>query len=59
MKLRAVLAVTLMTTALVAPMRSAEDDGQRLLSIDHYVRVPSMVPSMAGSIARAARARGC
>ena len=51
MKLRAVLAVTVMTTALVAFIRSAEDDGQRLLSIDHYVRVPSMVPSMAGSIA--------
>ena len=52
MKLRAALAVTLMTTGLVTPTLTARDDGQRLLLIDHYVRVKSTVPSMAGQIAQ-------
>jgi len=33
---------------LLAGSASAADDGQRMLSIDHYVRVKSTVPSIAG-----------
>ena len=32
--------------------RAASDDGQRLLTIDHYVRVTSKVPSLAGQLAQ-------
>jgi pimeloyl-ACP methyl ester carboxylesterase len=50
MTLRAGLVMTLLTSALVAA-QPGRDDGQRLLSIDHYVRVKSTVPSIAGQIA--------
>lgn len=30
----------------------AQDDGQRLLTVDHYVRVASKVPSLAGQLAQ-------
>jgi pimeloyl-ACP methyl ester carboxylesterase len=40
--------------AVSAPLtpRAAGDDGQRLLTIDHYVRVASKVPSLAGQLAQ-------
>jgi pimeloyl-ACP methyl ester carboxylesterase len=50
MTLRVALALTVLTPALLAA-RSGQDDGQRLLSIDHYVPVKSMVPSIAGQTA--------
>jgi pimeloyl-ACP methyl ester carboxylesterase len=37
----------LIATLLLAPMTFAED-GERLLTVDHYVRVKSTVPSIAG-----------
>lgn len=30
------------------PVAAATDDGQQILTVDHYVRVPSTVPSLAG-----------
>jgi pimeloyl-ACP methyl ester carboxylesterase len=50
MKLGVALALTVLTTGLVAA-RAGQDDGQRLLSIDHYLQVKSMVPSIAGQTA--------
>src|SRR5215468_10513127 len=41
----------LLTALLVAPVVAAEDSDQ-LLSIDHYVRVKSTVPSIAGQISQ-------
>src|SRR5262247_3199019 len=41
----------LITALLVAPVVAAEDSDQ-LLSIDHYVRVKSIVPSIAGQISQ-------
>jgi pimeloyl-ACP methyl ester carboxylesterase len=38
-------------TALSAAVIASEGDGQRLLSIDHYVRVKSTVPAIAGQLA--------
>jgi pimeloyl-ACP methyl ester carboxylesterase len=41
----------LLTLLLVAPLFLAED-GDQLLSVDHYVRVKSTVPSIAGQISQ-------
>jgi pimeloyl-ACP methyl ester carboxylesterase len=46
----AALAAALVILSVLSP--SAADDGQRLLSIDHYVAVKSTVPSIAGQIAQ-------
>jgi len=49
-----VLAASVMTTCLVAtplPSTGAED-GAQLLSLDHYVRVQSTVPTIAGQMAQ-------
>ena len=45
------VALALAVTLPVAP-RASTDDGQRLLTIDHYVRVASKVPSMGGQLAQ-------
>ncbi len=39
-------------TALLLTTQPAAEDSSRLLSVDHYVRVKSMVPSMAGQFAQ-------
>jgi pimeloyl-ACP methyl ester carboxylesterase len=47
-----VLALIGTVTGLVASTRAAGDDSQRLLTIDHFVRVKSTVPSIAGQPAQ-------
>lgn len=50
-----ILAATLAASLVVllgAAAPGASDDGQRLLSIDHYVRVTSKVPSIAGQLSQ-------
>ena len=47
---RSVVAVALVLTAGLAGLRG--DDGDRLLTIDHYVRVKSTVPAIAGQMAQ-------
>jgi pimeloyl-ACP methyl ester carboxylesterase len=46
------VAAVLVAAVAVATPRAAGDDGQRLLTIDHYVRVASKVPSLAGQLAQ-------
>lgn len=46
------LAAAMLTLAGASTPRAAGDDGQRLLTVDHYVRVASKVPSMAGQLAQ-------
>ena len=46
------LVVALLAVVLQVASPAATDDGQRLLSIDHYVRVTSNVPAIAGQLAQ-------
>ena len=48
---RSLAFVAAVATALSAAVIASEGDGQRLLSIDHYVRVKSTVPAIAGQLA--------
>jgi pimeloyl-ACP methyl ester carboxylesterase len=48
----ALLAAASLAVLLQAGAPQAADDGQRLLTIDHYVRVTSKVPSLAGQLAQ-------
>ncbi len=52
--MRPYAAVALATAFVILRVHtpSAADDGQRLLSLDHYVAVKSTVPSLAGQIAQ-------
>jgi len=52
MKPPALSAATFVAVLLNVTVPSAADDGQRLLTVDHYVRVTSVVPSMAGQSAQ-------
>jgi pimeloyl-ACP methyl ester carboxylesterase len=52
MKLPAISAAAFIAVLLNVTVPSAADDGQRLLTIDHYVRVTSVVPSIAGQSAQ-------
>lgn len=45
-------AVLIAATGVVLPLRASGDDGERLLRIDHFVRVTSAVPSMTGQPAQ-------
>ena len=45
-------AVTVAVTTAAGIVLMAEDDGQRLLSVDHFVRVTSTVPAIAGQTAQ-------
>ncbi|HTM32406.1 MAG TPA: alpha/beta fold hydrolase [Vicinamibacterales bacterium] len=49
---RAILIATLLSALIptAGPLRA--DDGQRLLSVDHYVKVTSTVPALAGQAAQ-------
>ena len=46
------LVVALLAVVLQVASPAATDDGQRLLTIDHYVRVTSNVPAIAGQLAQ-------
>lgn len=46
------LVVALLAVVLQVASPAATDDGQRLLTIDHYVRVTSNVPSINGQLAQ-------
>ena len=46
------LVVALLAVVLQVASPAATDDGQRLLTIDHYVRVTSNVPSITGQLAQ-------
>ena len=46
------LVVALLAVVLQVASPAATDDGQRLLTIDHYVRVTSNVPSISGQLAQ-------
>jgi len=46
------LVVALLAVVLQVASPAATDDGQRLLTIDHYVRVTSKVPAIAGQLAQ-------
>ena len=46
------LVVALLAVVLQIASPAATDDGQRLLTIDHYVRVTSNVPSISGQLAQ-------
>ena len=52
MTLPALSAVAAIAVLLNVTAPSASDDGQRLLTIDHYVRVASAVPAIAGQPAQ-------
>jgi pimeloyl-ACP methyl ester carboxylesterase len=52
MKLSALPAFAFLAVLLDISAPSAADDGQRLLTMDHYIRVASAVPSMAGQPAQ-------
>ncbi len=52
MKPPALSAAAFVAVLLNVTVPSAADDGQRLLTVDHYVRVTSVVPSMAGQSAQ-------
>jgi pimeloyl-ACP methyl ester carboxylesterase len=52
MRLPALSAAASIAILLNVTAPSAADDGQRLLTIDHYVRVTSVVPSIAGQSAQ-------
>jgi len=52
MRLPALSAVAAIAVLLNVTAPSASDDGQRLLTIDHYVRVASAVPAIAGQPAQ-------
>ncbi len=47
---KTLIACSVLLAIVIAPLRG--DDGDRLLSIDHYVRVKSLVPAMAGQPAQ-------
>jgi pimeloyl-ACP methyl ester carboxylesterase len=49
---RATLIATLLSTLIPAASPLRADDGQRLLSVDHYVKVTSTVPALAGQAAQ-------
>src|SRR5438093_3119680 len=51
---RAMKYVTVLVPVFVALVASAPsaDDGEKLLTIDHYVRVKSTVPAIAGQLAQ-------
>lgn len=49
---RHLIAAVALLVALHPSAPRAADDGQRLLTIDHYVRVASKVPSLAGQLAQ-------
>lgn len=48
----ALAAVAVLTVAGTSAPRASSDDGQRVLTVDHYVGVASTVPSMAGQLAQ-------
>jgi pimeloyl-ACP methyl ester carboxylesterase len=49
---RAILIATLLSALIPAAGPIRADDGQRLLSVDHYVKVTSTVPALAGQAAQ-------
>jgi pimeloyl-ACP methyl ester carboxylesterase len=49
---RAILIATLLSALIPAAGPLRADDGQRLLSVDHYVKVTSTVPALAGQAAQ-------
>ena len=49
---RAILIATLLSALIAAAGPLRADDGQRLLSVDHYVKVTSTVPALAGQAAQ-------
>jgi len=52
MRRAALVAAFAFTLALPVAVPLGADDGQRLLSVDHYVKVSSTVPAMAGQAAQ-------
>ena len=49
---RAIVIATLLSALIPAAGPLRADDGQRLLSVDHYVKVTSTVPALAGQAAQ-------
>src|SRR4026209_2104203 len=49
---RAILIATLLSALIPTAGHIRADDGQRLLSVDHYVKVTSTVPALAGQAAQ-------